>query len=46
MANNSRSVSERGFSIKWRPHAPSIEETLEEDVLATLAKDDAGKART
>ncbi|GJJ06537.1 hypothetical protein Clacol_000729 [Clathrus columnatus] len=38
LANNSRSMSERGFSIGWKPHAPSIEETLEEDVVATLAK--------
>ncbi|KIJ49396.1 hypothetical protein M422DRAFT_27757 [Sphaerobolus stellatus SS14] len=39
VANNSRSSSDRGFALGWRPKAPAIEETLEEDVLATLQKD-------
>lgn len=38
VANNSRSASDRGFALGWRPKAPSVEETLEEDVLATLEK--------
>lgn len=38
IANNSRSVSDRGFALGWRPKAPSIEETLEGDVINTLEK--------
>ncbi|KAF8493612.1 hypothetical protein JB92DRAFT_3084922 [Gautieria morchelliformis] len=37
-ANNSRSASDRGFALGWRPKSNSIEETLEEDVTETLAK--------
>ncbi|KAF8591025.1 NAD(P)-binding protein [Ramaria rubella] len=37
-ANNSRSASDRGFALGWKPKSKSVEETLEEDVTATLAK--------
>jgi len=35
-ATNSRSVSNRGFALGWKPIAKSLEGTLEEDVDATL----------
>jgi len=35
--NNSRSTSDRAFALGWKPKSKSIEETLEEDVTATLA---------
>jgi len=36
VASNSRSRSDRGFAIGWKPSAPSLEDTLPEDVDATL----------
>lgn len=35
-ANNSRSKSERGFNAGWKPVAPTLEETLRQDVEDTL----------
>lgn len=37
-AHNSLVVSNRGFALGWRPHGPTLEETLEGEVEWTLAK--------
>ncbi|KIO27839.1 hypothetical protein M407DRAFT_22891 [Tulasnella calospora MUT 4182] len=37
-AHNSRVVANRGFALGWRPHGPTLEETLEGEVEWTLAQ--------
>lgn len=38
LSSNSRSIAERSRALGWNPVAPSLEDTLEEDIDATLAK--------
>lgn len=37
-ANNSRTISERGFKLGWKPSRPSVFNSLEYDIKTTLAK--------
>ncbi|KZS98493.1 NAD(P)-binding protein [Sistotremastrum niveocremeum HHB9708] len=37
-ANNSRTISERGFELGWKPSRPSVFDTLEHDVKTTLTR--------
>lgn len=37
-SHNSLVVSNRGFALGWRPHGPTLEETLEGEVEWTLAQ--------
>jgi len=39
VAGNSRTVANRGFKEGWKPHYPTLEETLEEDVDGVLEED-------
>lgn len=38
LVSNSRSIADRAFGLGWKPVAPSLEDTLEEDIDAILAK--------
>lgn len=39
VASNSRTVANRGLKGGWKPHHPSLEDTLEEDVDGVLEQD-------